>query len=155
MRTSKELLIELTRRGVILWVLHGQIRYTAPQGTLTPDLKRDLIVRKDEILTLYSGSQISDSLNRIADVWDADIESRGEGDAAWAWIKASDHWQIIRAAEDELDRIGKHGNADELNAACSKWIASWVEAIAAWSDRCRDMDRVKIVQRGAVQSKNC
>jgi hypothetical protein len=57
------------------------------------------------------------------------VESRGEGDAAWSWIKASDHWRIIKAAEDELDRIGRDGDAGELNAACRDWVAAWVQAI--------------------------
>jgi hypothetical protein len=77
-----------------------------------------------------SGSSlISDSFSRIADIWEADVESRGEGDAAWSWIKASDHWRVIKAAEDELDRIGRNGDPDELNAVCGNWVAAWVQAI--------------------------
>jgi hypothetical protein len=154
MRTVKEFLIQLTRRGVTLQVSEGNIRYSAPEGALTPMLRADLARFKPEILSLYSGFQIPDALNRIADIWDEDIESKGEGDVAGAWIRASNYWQIIKAAENELDRIGKNGNPDELNAACSEWITSWVEAIAAWRETCRYMHSAKIVQPRAAQSKD-
>jgi hypothetical protein len=80
------------------------------------------------------GSVISDSLNRISEIWDTEVEFRGEGDAAWSWVKSSDHWQIIKTAEAELDRIGKHGDPAELNAACSHWIIAWVKAIRGFSE---------------------
>jgi len=57
------------------------------------------------------------------------VASRGEGNAAWAWIKGSDHWFVIEVAEAEWDRIGKSGDPDELNAACSNWIRAWSRAI--------------------------
>jgi hypothetical protein len=81
---------------------------------------------------ISASSLISDSFSRIAGIWEADVESRGEGDVAWSWIKASDHWRIIKAAEDELDRIGRYGNPDELNAACRNWVAAWVQAITGF-----------------------
>jgi hypothetical protein len=154
MDTTGELLIELTRRGISLRVSDGQIRYSAPRDALTPEMRSEISRHKLEIMALYSGLQISDSLSRIADFWCADVECWGDGDMAWAWIKASDHWPIIKAAEDEANRIGKHGNPDDLNAACREWIAAWVNAIAAWMDGCRHMDRVVTVRPGAVQSKN-
>lgn len=135
MRTAKELLIELTRRGICLQILEGSIIYISPEGALTPETRSDLSRRKSEILSLYSGSPIPDALARIADVWDMDIESRSQGDAAWGWIKASNYWPVISAAEDAVNEIGSHGNPDELNAACQEWIAAWVEAIAAWREK--------------------
>ena len=74
-------------------------------------------------------SLISDSFNRISEIWNAEVETRGEGDAAWSWVKSSDHWQVIKAAEAELDRIGKHGDQGELNVACGNWMNAWVQAI--------------------------
>lgn len=144
--SSKELLIELTRHGITLQVADGQIQYSAPEGAFTSEMRSNLSRCKLEILSLYSGSQIPDTLARIADIWDVEIESRGEGDAAWAWIKASAHWPIISAAEDEVDLIGSRGNPDKLNAACREWMAAWVEAIAAWRDRGHDIGQAKIVQ---------
>ena len=84
-----------------------------------------------------SGPVISGSLNRISDVWDAEVEARGEGDAAWSWIKESVHWHVIKAAEAELDRIGRNGDPDELNVACSNWIGAWVQAIREFSQSTR------------------
>jgi hypothetical protein len=134
MLTANGLLLELTRRGVCLNILNGNIRYSAPENALTPELRTDLIQHKPEILTLYSGCLIPDSLSRIADIWDADIESRGEGDTAWAWIRASDYWQTIAAAENEVNRIGSRGNPEELHAACGEWIRIWVETIGEWRE---------------------
>jgi len=132
MTETQELLIELTRRGINLQVGDGVIRYRAPHGTFAHDLKERLAAHRSEIIALYSGSSIADSLNRIADVWCTDIECRGEGDAAWAWIKASNQWLVICAAEDEVNRIGSRGNSDELNAACAEWVAAWVAAMTGW-----------------------
>ncbi len=126
---AKALLIELTRRGVTLRRSGGLIECTAPQKPLCPDIKAELTGREHEILSLYSGSPISDSLQRIAEFWDSEVESRGAGDAAWSWIKASFHWALIKAAEREVDLIGRNGNPDALNAACSNWIAAWIQAI--------------------------
>ncbi len=132
MGTAQALLIELTRRGIVLRVTDRQLRYSAPEGALTPDLKRVLVAHKPEIVSMYSGSQIPDALTRIADVWGSDIEVTGHGDAAWAWIKASDHWRVICAAENEVNRIGSRGDQDELNAACQGWTTAWVEAMQDW-----------------------
>jgi hypothetical protein len=126
---TKALLIELTRRGVTLRILDGRIECIAPQNAFSPELKFELDRHAPEIQSLYSGVQISDSLHLIAELWEADVSSRGVGDAAWAWIKGTDHWQIIEAAEAEWDRIGKAGDPDELNAACSTWIRAWARAI--------------------------
>ena len=120
MGTAKELLVELTRRGISLQVVADGLRYRAPEGALTPDLRRELTAYKTEILgtSLYSGVLIADALARIADVWDADVECQGVGDAAWTWIKRSSHWQTILDAEGEVNRIGSQGDPDALNAAC-------------------------------------
>ena len=144
---TRELVTELTRRGVALRVSEGRIQYSAPQDVMTPEMKSALSRFKSEILTLYSGSQIHNALERIADVWCADIECQGEGDAAWAFIKASDYWQLIKGAEDKMNGIGSRGDPDELNAACAGWIALWVEAIAAWSEAY--MHKTRIVQPGS------
>ncbi len=153
MQTATDLLVELTRCGISLQAADGLIRYKAPQGALTPDLRRDLAAHKPEILRMYSGDSISDALNRVADLWCADIESQGEGDAAWTWIKASDYWVAISAAEDVVNRIAKNCEPDDLNAACHSWLSAWVDAIAEWRERCCDINRTEIFQPGAVQSK--
>ena len=129
---TKALLVELTRRGITVRISGGQIEYTATQKALSPEMKAELTRREREILSLYSGCPISDSLHHIAEIWDADVETRGEGDAAWSWIIASSHWTVIKAAEDEVDRIGRDGDPDELHTACSSWIAAWVQAIKSF-----------------------
>ncbi|MEA5622687.1 amino acid adenylation domain-containing protein [Nostoc sp. UHCC 0251] len=48
--TTIQFLSELRRSNIKLWVEGGRLRYSAPQGTLTPALKADLSERKAEIL---------------------------------------------------------------------------------------------------------
>jgi hypothetical protein len=142
MQTAKELLVELTRCGVYLQIQDGSIRYSAPEDAFTDEISSSLSSLKPEILSLYSGFPIINAYSLIRDVWDLDIESRGEGKAAYDWIEESAHWQIISAAEDEVNRIGKHGDPSELNAAWSVWVAAWGDAIAAWvAQSKKDLDK--------------
>jgi hypothetical protein len=140
--TIRGLLIELTRQGIALSVSDGQLRYSAPEGVLTNDLKRDLAAHKQEILAMYSGSPIFDVQEyQLSVLWNAFIECRGEGDAAWAWIKASQHWLAITAAEAAVNRIGTRGDPDDLNAACQEWLAAWVVAMREWTSRGNEIRR--------------
>ena len=51
---TKELLAELSRLGVKLWVEHDQLRYRAPKGVLTPSMMAALSKHKAELLELLS-----------------------------------------------------------------------------------------------------
>ncbi len=51
MRTT-ELLSELGGKGIKVWAEGDRLRYRAPKGILTPDLRQELVNRKGEILTL-------------------------------------------------------------------------------------------------------
>jgi hypothetical protein len=79
-----------------------------------------------------SESRISQALRRIADSWDSEVEARGKGDPAWAWIKASPHYPRIMEAEDSVNHIGSTGDPAALLAACDAWAEEWEEAIDAW-----------------------
>ena len=50
--TTTELLAELDRRGVVVWVEGDRIRYLARRGALTPELRRAMVERKADLLWL-------------------------------------------------------------------------------------------------------
>lgn len=50
--TPQELLAELDRRGVILTPVGDKLRYDAPAGVLTPDLKEAMRQHKADLLVL-------------------------------------------------------------------------------------------------------
>src|SRR6188472_2144184 len=54
--SAKNLIAELRQLGITIWVDNGRLRYKAPQGGLTPELKQRLVDNKDEVLHLLSGS---------------------------------------------------------------------------------------------------
>ncbi|MCC5666990.1 amino acid adenylation domain-containing protein [Nostoc sp. CHAB 5784] len=51
-----QFLAELAQRGVKLWVEDGQLRYRAPKGVLTPELRDDLALHKAEVVKLLHQS---------------------------------------------------------------------------------------------------
>lgn len=52
MRTVEELVSSLSALGVRLWGEDGRLRFSAPQGVLTPTLRAEMAERKVEILSL-------------------------------------------------------------------------------------------------------
>lgn len=64
--TPQELLAELEQRGVKLTVAGDKLRYDAPAGALTPELKEALRQHKAEIkgADAYDATPIVDSRNR-------------------------------------------------------------------------------------------
>lgn len=59
MKTTGELLAHLNSIHVKLWDEGGALRYSAPKGTLTPDLVEQLRARKAEILVLLTQARAS------------------------------------------------------------------------------------------------
>jgi amino acid adenylation domain-containing protein len=53
-----EFLLDLRSRGVRLWAENDRLRYSTPQGTLTPALRRELAERKAEILTFLHEAKL-------------------------------------------------------------------------------------------------
>src|SRR5467141_5093978 len=53
--STENLIAELEQLGITVWAQDGRLRYKAPQGSLTPELKRRLTDNKDRLLTLLSG----------------------------------------------------------------------------------------------------
>src|SRR2546428_3462661 len=53
--STENLIAELERLGITVWAQDGRLRYKAPQGSLTPELKQRLTDNKDRLLTLLSG----------------------------------------------------------------------------------------------------
>jgi len=53
--STENLIAELEQLGITVWAQDGRLRYKAPQGSLTPELKRRLTDNKDRLVTLLSG----------------------------------------------------------------------------------------------------
>lgn len=58
MNTGAALLQTLTGRGVVLTADAGKLRYKAPAGTMTPDLRRQLEAHKAALVALLSAQQV-------------------------------------------------------------------------------------------------
>ena len=50
--TALELLSNLSSKDIELWADGDRLRYNAPKGALTPDLRKELSAHKSEILAL-------------------------------------------------------------------------------------------------------
>lgn len=57
--TVFELMSRLGAAGIKLWVEEGQLKFKAPKGALTPDLKDALVAKKQEVIDFLSGTRIS------------------------------------------------------------------------------------------------
>jgi len=53
--STQNLIAELEQLGITVWAQDGRLRYKAPQGSLTPELKQRLTDNKNRLLTLLSG----------------------------------------------------------------------------------------------------
>ena len=59
MRPIQELLIHLRRQGIRLWVEQNRLRYDAPKGKLTPELRKELIERKAALVAFLKKADIA------------------------------------------------------------------------------------------------
>jgi amino acid adenylation domain-containing protein len=59
MKPIDELLLDLSRQDIKLWVKGGLLRYQAPQGTLNPAIKAEIVDRKAEILAFLQDTESS------------------------------------------------------------------------------------------------
>ena len=50
--TAFELLSNLSSKDIEIWADGDRLRYNAPKGALTPDLRKELAAHKSEILAL-------------------------------------------------------------------------------------------------------
>ena len=57
--TVFELMSRLGAAGVKLWVEEGQLKFKAPKGALTPELKEVLVAKKQDVIDFLSGTRIS------------------------------------------------------------------------------------------------
>jgi len=58
--TVYELMAKLGAAGIKLWVEEGQLKFKAPKGALTPELKQNLIDNKQSVITFLSEARISE-----------------------------------------------------------------------------------------------
>src|SRR5207245_5586572 len=61
MDSAENLIAELERLGITVWAEADRLRYKAPQGGLTPELKQRLTDNKDRLLTLLSGHLVHEA----------------------------------------------------------------------------------------------
>ncbi|MCY7283313.1 MAG: amino acid adenylation domain-containing protein, partial [Cyanobacteria bacterium CAN_BIN43] len=59
MKSIGKLLLDLSRQDIKLWVEGGLLRYKAPQGTLNPAIKAEIVDRKAEILAFLQDTASS------------------------------------------------------------------------------------------------
>ncbi len=55
MTAARKLLAELQQRGIHLEAVGTTLRYRAPEGALTPDLRAELKAHKAEVLAVLEG----------------------------------------------------------------------------------------------------
>ena len=61
MRAVDSLLADLTTRDIRLWVEDGRLRFNAPQGAMTADLRQELKVRKSELVEFLAADAAGDA----------------------------------------------------------------------------------------------
>lgn len=60
--TALELLVKLHGVGIRVWVERGELKFSAPKGTLTPTLREALVAHKPEIIGLLSEAQAAEPI---------------------------------------------------------------------------------------------
>jgi pyochelin synthetase len=100
-----ELLAELSRQDIKVWVDGDQLRYRALKGTMTPSLRLKLTEHKAELLTLLSQRQVSYPVVSLPQVVPAP-------DQLYLPFPATDVQQVYwigRSPTFELGGVGNHG----------------------------------------------
>src|SRR5688572_11418992 len=64
--TAQELLERLTSRGVRLAATEGRLRFDAPAGVMSPELRRELAQHKPELLVLLAKSDLARLVQQAA-----------------------------------------------------------------------------------------
>ena len=101
MTTAPALLQDLAGRGVVLMADAGKLRYRAPAGTLTPDLRRQLEAHKAALVALLTSDQQAGLFDAIPAQDLTKHDSRQETGAAPALGPADrGRWQY------RADRLG-------------------------------------------------
>ena len=63
--TPAQLIQKLGSHGIKLWLADGQLKFKAPKGALTPELKSELIESKEDIITFLSTLDANKNITRI------------------------------------------------------------------------------------------
>lgn len=56
--TVFELITQLGSKGIKLWLDNGQLKFKAPKGALTPDLKAELVEKKEEVIQFLANTKV-------------------------------------------------------------------------------------------------
>ena len=126
------LLNELQIGGVNLELAGNKLRCVAPKGFIFPEFNKFLADNKPAIIHILQGKAlINRAIDEIINLWDQ-VEESGAS-IAWEWImRSSPYGRKIKAAENEVDRIGSTGDLTALDYACKAWVSSWREGIEGW-----------------------
>ena len=72
------LILELEAKGVRLTVTGSKLRVNAPQGTITPDLRMQLVEHKPELIALFSEPPSLDAPRELLAGWRGAARELGE-----------------------------------------------------------------------------
>lgn len=130
-----EVLSELRHRGVELFVAEGALRYRAPRGVLTPELRAALSVHKAELVAMLAPAaeptcrlDLGDCMELIRDAFEAVASGYVEG--ALALLETDpDLCRRFHDTEAVIDAVVKAGpTAPALGAALTAHVAVIREA---------------------------
>lgn len=134
-----EVLADLRHRGVELFVAGGTLRYRAPRGVLTPELRAALSAHKAELLSLLTGSGTGGRLNP-ADCLDLLCAFHQENEATyrpgalpWAFDNCLELKRRFEQTEAVIDRLaGQHPTETDFRAALAAHAACLREISARY-----------------------
>ncbi|MGD0946783.1 MAG: hypothetical protein ABSA52_05065 [Candidatus Binatia bacterium] len=135
--TAVTLLDELRRRRVELIPEGVGLRYRAPKGALTPDLRQALAAHKVELLSLLTGLDTGSRLNP-ADCFELLCAFHAENEAAyepgaltWAFAHCPELKRRFDETETAIDRLaGQHPTEADFRRALEAHANVWREIVA-------------------------
>ena len=109
-----EFLGYLNSLDIKLWLEEDKLRYQAPKGSITPEIKQEIGTRKPDLIALLAGAKVTaNSLELVIPPADR-IEVLGPAEAPLAVIRGRHRWRLLIKAPRDLD----------LQAYLRVWLAS-------------------------------
>jgi len=134
-----EVLTELRHRGVELTVANGELRYRAPRGVLTPELRATLSAHKTELVAMLSEPaeprwlDLVDCL-ALLDTMHAEIRAVYEAGALpWAFATCPELNQRFEQTETAIDGLtAARPTEAEFRRALEAHAAVWRDLVARY-----------------------
>ncbi len=105
MRSIEEIFAQLHRHGIRIWREGDRLRYRAPKGALLPELRAELMRRKDEIIMRVADSSPVPSI-------EADLIHRYD---PFPLTEIQEAYWVGRSAAYDLGGVGVHGYVEIEN----------------------------------------